>query len=76
MNSSRSDLKSKSAPELTFRVAYPSLSRSFVDSMMILGRTTLISGAGAAVLLGAAIVIAYVLSGALGLLGYDGSTSY
>jgi hypothetical protein len=76
MNITRADLKSMQAPELTCRVTYPSLGRSVVDSMLILGRTTLISGIGAVVLLGVAIVIAYALAGALGLLGYDAAASY
>jgi hypothetical protein len=76
MNITSADLKSMQAPELTCRVTYPSLGRSVVDSMLILGRTTLISGVGAVVLLGAAIVIAYGLAGALGLLGYDAAASY
>ncbi|MEU8661721.1 hypothetical protein [Actinoplanes philippinensis] len=76
MNIIRNEPKSTVVPEFACRVTHPTLGRSVVDSALILGRTTLISGVGAVALLGAAIVIAYLLAGALGILGVDASGSY
>lgn len=75
MNITSASPKSRPA-ELVCRVTYPSVGRSLVDGMLMLGRTGLITGAGAAVLLGSAMAIGYVLATALGLLGLDAAGSY
>ncbi|BEL04043.1 hypothetical protein Q0Z83_022340 [Actinoplanes sichuanensis] len=76
MNITPAEIKPMPAADLTCRVTYPSLGRQIVDSMVILGRTGLITGVGAVVLLGTAMVIAYAVAGAFGLLGFDASAGY
>ncbi|MEU4164093.1 hypothetical protein [Actinoplanes sp. NPDC026670] len=76
MNITTAEIKPMPAADITCRVTYPSLGRQVVDSMLILGRTGLITGVGATVLFGVAIAIAYALAAGLGLLGFDASSSY
>ncbi|BEL04737.1 hypothetical protein Q0Z83_029280 [Actinoplanes sichuanensis] len=67
------------SPADRFRVTpitYPTLWQSMVSSFVILGRTLLITLIGFALLIGVTMVIAIALTSALGMVGFDPSTSY
>ena len=67
------------APADRFRVTpltYPTLWQSVVTSSVILGRTLLVTLIGFAVLIGVTMLIAVTLTSALGIVGFDPSTSY
>ncbi|MEU8662607.1 hypothetical protein [Actinoplanes philippinensis] len=65
MNASRVDLP----PFRPAPIVYPSLGRSIVDSSLTVGRTVLVTGAGLGLLIGFAMVIAFILTMVAGLLG-------
>jgi hypothetical protein len=67
------------APAERFKVSpitYPTLWQALVYSIVTLSRTLVITLIGFAVLISVGVAIAMVLTGALGVVGYDASSSY
>ncbi|MFC4070435.1 hypothetical protein [Actinoplanes subglobosus] len=67
------------APGDRFKVSpitYPTLWQSLVYTIVTLSRTLVITLIGFAILICVGVAIAMVLTGALGLFGYDASASY
>ncbi|MEU8662924.1 hypothetical protein [Actinoplanes philippinensis] len=71
MNASRLD-----GQPLTADFTYPTLGRSVVDGVLILGRSALVAMTGFGLIIGLAVVIALALTTAMDIPGYDASADY
>jgi hypothetical protein len=58
------------------RLVYPSLGRTLIDSSLTVGRTVLVAGVGLGILIGFAMLIAFVLTAGVGVLGFDPSAGH
>ncbi|WP_433796268.1 hypothetical protein [Actinoplanes sp. CA-252034] len=71
MNATRLD-----AQPSTDSLTHPTLGRSVVDSVLASGRSALVALTGFGLIIGVAVVIAFALTTAIDIPGYDASADY